>query len=215
MVNDNTNDFRLSEEYFPYKLLFNLSVLSTNLENDFLPTSNRATALKFSTVDCCVSFYHHTKNASAYGFADGEFGDFLELFINGETDFGDYFDTTLSWWERRNDPNVLFITYEELKQDTEKNVLKIASFIGSEYKEKLEKDEKMLQDVIRHSSFDFMKEHLNKLIGEIRRTPKEMIQDNPDIPAGFKAVLLSHQRQKERNDSRSTFIRKGQFSFWM
>ncbi|GBM55507.1 Sulfotransferase family cytosolic 1B member 1, partial [Araneus ventricosus] len=165
--------------------------------------------------DCCVSFYHHTKNASAYGFADGEFGDFLELFINGETDFGDYFDTTLSWWERRNDPNVLFITYEELKQDTEKNVLKIASFIGSEYKEKLEKDEKMLQDVIRHSSFDFMKEHLNKLIGEIRRTPKEMIQDNPDIPAGFKAVLLSHQRQKERNDSRSTFIRKGQFSFWM
>ncbi|GBM28223.1 hypothetical protein AVEN_212303-1 [Araneus ventricosus] len=36
-----------------YKLLFNLTVVSSNLENDFLPTSNRATALKFSTV---VSF---------------------------------------------------------------------------------------------------------------------------------------------------------------
>ncbi|CAL1261052.1 unnamed protein product [Larinioides sclopetarius] len=164
--------------------------------------------------DCCVSFYHHTKNASAYGFTDGEFDDFFELFINEQTDFGDYFETTLSWWEHRNDPNVLFITYEELKEDTAKNVLKIASFIGSEYKEKLEKDDKMLQDVILHSSFNFLKEHLNRHIAEIRRMPKEMIRDNPDIPDGFKAVLLSEERQKEKNDSRSTFIRKGIVGDW-
>ncbi|GBM66703.1 hypothetical protein AVEN_275748-1 [Araneus ventricosus] len=33
-----------------YKLSFNLTVVSSNLQIDFLPTSNRATALKFSTV---------------------------------------------------------------------------------------------------------------------------------------------------------------------
>ncbi|CAL1261053.1 unnamed protein product [Larinioides sclopetarius] len=175
---------------------------------------NGMTVLMRTIKDCCVSFYHHTKNASAYGFTDGEFDDFFELFINEQTDFGDYFETTLSWWEHRNDPNVLFITYEELKEDTAKNVLKIASFIGSEYKEKLEKDDKMLQDVILHSSFNFLKEHLNRHIAEIRRMPKEMIRDNPDIPDGFKAVLLSEERQKEKNDSRSTFIRKGIVGDW-
>ncbi|CAL1261055.1 unnamed protein product [Larinioides sclopetarius] len=80
--------------------------------------------------------------------------------------------------------------------------------------EKLEKDDKMLQDVILHSSFNFLKEHLNRHIAEIRRMPKEMIRDNPDIPDGFKAVLLSEERQKEKNDSRSTFIRKGIVGDW-
>ncbi|GBN47351.1 Estrogen sulfotransferase, partial [Araneus ventricosus] len=84
--------------------------------------------------DCCVSFFHHTVNALGYRFADGKFDDYFELFINGEVDYGDYFDTTLSLWKHRNDPNVLFITYEELKEDTIKNVLKIAGFIGSEHR---------------------------------------------------------------------------------
>ncbi|KAF8763471.1 Sulfotransferase 1C2 like protein [Argiope bruennichi] len=84
--------------------------------------------------DCCVSHYHHTKNNFAYLFSDGTFDDFFEAFIKGEVGFGDYFDTTLSWWEHRNDPNVIFVIYEELKKDTVNNVLKIAGFIGSEYK---------------------------------------------------------------------------------
>ncbi|GBO11112.1 hypothetical protein AVEN_9181-1 [Araneus ventricosus] len=36
-----------------YKLLFNLTAVSSNLEMYFLPTCNRATALKFSTVQAC------------------------------------------------------------------------------------------------------------------------------------------------------------------
>ncbi|GBN13530.1 hypothetical protein AVEN_160398-1, partial [Araneus ventricosus] len=84
--------------------------------------------------DCCVSFYHHTKNLPVYRFEDGEFDVFFELFINGEVEYGDYFDTTLSWWEHRNDPNVLFITYEEIKKDPKNSVLKISGFIGTEYR---------------------------------------------------------------------------------
>ncbi|KAF8764882.1 Sulfotransferase 1C1 like protein [Argiope bruennichi] len=164
--------------------------------------------------DCCVSLYHHTKNVSGYGFKDGEFEDFFEFFIKGEVDFGDYFDTTLSWWEHKNDPNVLFLTYEEMKEDVAKSVLKIASFMGSEYKEKLEKDEKMLRDVIHHSSFNFMKEHLNQLIDEMRRMPKEAMQNNQDIPVGLRAVLLSDERPEAGDDSKLAFIRKGIVGDW-
>ncbi|CAL1276707.1 unnamed protein product [Larinioides sclopetarius] len=165
--------------------------------------------------DCCVSFYHHTESMPGYMFEDGEFDDFFELFINGEVDFGDYFDTTLSWWEHRNDPNVLFITYEQLKRDTVNNVLKIAAFIGPEYKEKLEKNDQMMEDVIHHSSFKFMKEHLNRYMEELGKIPKEMIRNNPDIPAGMREMLLVDKFEMKKKDSQGVnFIRKGIVGDW-
>ncbi|KAG0443395.1 hypothetical protein HPB47_014967 [Ixodes persulcatus] len=68
--------------------------------------------------DCCVSFFYHTKGLPRYNFADGTFDEFFEMFIEGKVDTGDYFDNLLSWYEHRNDPNVLFLTYEDLKKDT-------------------------------------------------------------------------------------------------
>ncbi|KFM57663.1 Estrogen sulfotransferase, partial [Stegodyphus mimosarum] len=84
--------------------------------------------------DCCVSFYYHTKNIVGYKFQNGKFDDYFELFMEGKVDFGDYFDTLLSWYEHRNDPNILFITYEQLKKDVKSSVLKIAEFMGPKYK---------------------------------------------------------------------------------
>ncbi|GBO03731.1 hypothetical protein AVEN_212381-1 [Araneus ventricosus] len=46
--NGNKNVIYVTLESYFYKLLFNL--MSSNLEINFLPTSNRAAALKFSTV---------------------------------------------------------------------------------------------------------------------------------------------------------------------
>ncbi|KAG0444931.1 hypothetical protein HPB47_013210 [Ixodes persulcatus] len=88
--------------------------------------------------DCCVSFFYHTKAMPEYKFQDGTFDEFFEMFIEGKVDFGDYFDHVLSWYEHRNDPNVLFLTYEDLKEDTGTWVLKIADFLGEEYGQNLE-----------------------------------------------------------------------------
>lgn len=68
-----------------------------------------------------------------YRFKNGKFDDFFELFMEGEVDFGDYFDCLMSWYEHRNDQNVLFLTYEQLKKDTKEYVLKIAKFMGDKY----------------------------------------------------------------------------------
>ncbi|GFY72392.1 sulfotransferase 1C2 [Trichonephila inaurata madagascariensis] len=163
--------------------------------------------------DCCVSFYHHTEGIPGYIFEGGEFDDFFELFINGEVDFGDYFDTLLSWYEHRNDPNVLFITYEQLQKDTKNNVLKIAEFLGPQYKDKLVKDEKILNDVILHSSFKFMKEHLNKHLQELDKIPKEVIINNPEVPAGIRKLFESDFKMAKK-DSQTTFVRKGIVGDW-
>ncbi|KAH9381565.1 hypothetical protein HPB48_015851 [Haemaphysalis longicornis] len=60
--------------------------------------------------DCVTSFFYHTRGFSGYRFQRGTFSTFFELFFDGQTDSGDYFDNVLGWYEHRNDPNVLFLS---------------------------------------------------------------------------------------------------------
>ncbi|KAL3193986.1 hypothetical protein MRX96_001903 [Rhipicephalus microplus] len=80
--------------------------------------------------DCCVSFYHHYKLYPIYQFEQGTFDEFFELFLAGDVDGGDYFDHLSSWYPHRNDHNVLFIRYEDLKRDTKSWILALADFLG-------------------------------------------------------------------------------------
>jgi hypothetical protein len=46
--------------------------------------------------------------------------------------YGNYFDHVLSWWPHREDQNVLFMKYEDMKKDLPAAVAKVASFIGAD-----------------------------------------------------------------------------------
>ena len=112
--------------------------------------------------DCAVSFYYHTKGfVKHYDFAAGTFDEYFEYFITGEVDFGDYFDNLLSWWKHKNDRNILFLTYENAKADTQKTVIKIAKFLGAEYLN-LVRDVETLKKILYHSSFESMSENQNR-----------------------------------------------------
>ncbi|KAH7973018.1 hypothetical protein HPB52_020451 [Rhipicephalus sanguineus] len=50
---------------------------------------------------CCVSFFYHMKDMAQYGFQDGTFDQFFDMFVEGKVDFGDSFDHLLSWYEHR------------------------------------------------------------------------------------------------------------------
>ncbi|XP_035222149.1 sulfotransferase 1E1-like, partial [Stegodyphus dumicola] len=159
--------------------------------------------------DCCVSFYHHTKNIIGYKFQNGKFDDYFELFMEGKVDFGDYFDTLLSWYEHRNDPNVLFITYEQLKKDVKGSILKISKFMGPKYEEMLENDEELLNNIIKYSSFDCMKEMMNRQVAELAALPRDYVLNHPDIPQGLKTLLGSEEKFFDSNPDSVTFVRKG------
>ncbi|CAN7988206.1 unnamed protein product [Ixodes hexagonus] len=107
--------------------------------------------------DTCVSFFYHTRRFSEYGFNDGKFEDFFEVFLRGDTDNGDYFDHVLSWYEHRNDPNVMFVHYEDVRTDPKHWILKIAEFFDEHYHRLLLKDETMMQRVLEYSGMHFMK----------------------------------------------------------
>ncbi|KAH7972483.1 hypothetical protein HPB52_012503 [Rhipicephalus sanguineus] len=107
--------------------------------------------------DCAVSYYHFSKGLTPKTFTDVSFERFLSLFTSGKAIYGDYFDHLLPWYERRDDANILFITYEQLKADTRGEVLKIADFLGEHYGAALREDESLLQRVITACSLENMK----------------------------------------------------------
>ena len=46
--------------------------------------------------------------------------------------FGGWLGHVLEWWEHRDEPNILFIKYEELKKEPHNTIKRIAEFIGTE-----------------------------------------------------------------------------------
>lgn len=62
----------------------------------------------------------------------------------------------LSWWRRRDDPDVLFLVYEHMREDLEGTIKQVAKFIG------VTLDEELLAITLDHTSLDFMKEHTDR-----------------------------------------------------
>lgn len=85
------------------------------------------------------------------------------MFVEGNVDFGNYFDHLMSWYSHRNEPNVMFITYEELKSNTRGSILKVAEFLGEQYVKKLKNDPEVLEIIVQKTNFENMKQlNMNK-----------------------------------------------------
>lgn len=82
--------------------------------------------------DCCISFYHHkrdmTDEAKArMGITDPDnFDDFLDEWLKYES----WYRNVSSWWPHRNDDNVLWLRYEDLKQDLNAGINQILAFLN-------------------------------------------------------------------------------------
>lgn len=107
--------------------------------------------------DVCVSFFHMATNLSGYKFEDGTFEEFVDAFLAGDLGHGDYFEHVASGFALRNEPNVFFVTYEQLKKNTREVVLKLAHFLGEPYGRALEQDEGLLQKLLERSKADYMR----------------------------------------------------------
>ncbi|XP_050304366.1 uncharacterized protein LOC126741932 [Anthonomus grandis grandis] len=98
--------------------------------------------------DTCYSYYHHSKLMEGY---TGNFNDFCKLFLAGKLSFAPYWNNVLHYWNHRNDSNVLFLTYEEMKTDLPSVIRKTAKFLEKDL------DEEQIQMLKKHLSFESMK----------------------------------------------------------
>jgi methylamine dehydrogenase accessory protein MauD len=100
--------------------------------------------------DVAVSYYHFQKTHMGY---QGTFDEFFERFLKGEVPFGSWFRHVRGWYAHRDDPNVLFLRYEDLVADLPGALRRIAGFCG------LEVDPGRWPGILERCSFAFMKRH--------------------------------------------------------
>lgn len=75
-----------------------------------------------------------------------------ESFLDGRRG-EDYWSFLMSWWERRDNPDVLFLFFEDMKQDLAGSIDQVARFIDCPL------DDELRELVLRQSSHAFMKAH--------------------------------------------------------
>ncbi|XP_078397433.1 amine sulfotransferase-like [Cetorhinus maximus] len=105
--------------------------------------------------DTVVSLYHFQNYVTVLS-TPSSFEDFLEKFLEGKVVFSSWFDHIHDWYTHRDEFNILFISYEELKQDLRTSVQKICDFLGKKL------DDEKLDTVVKQSTFKNMK--MNPLV---------------------------------------------------
>lgn len=77
--------------------------------------------------DACLSSYHYLKNVVKL--YDGPLENYYKHYILKDDLLGNFWDSVLYFWKRRHEENVLFITYEEMKNDLLEVVRRVATFL--------------------------------------------------------------------------------------
>ncbi|KAL3199786.1 hypothetical protein MRX96_013451 [Rhipicephalus microplus] len=158
--------------------------------------------------DCATSYYHFLKGITPKT-TDVSFERFLSLFLAGKLVYGDYFDHLLPWYQCREDENVLFLTYEEMKADTKGQVLKIADFLGREqHGAMLRRDETVLSQILDACSLDNMRIVYKYM--PIDRTKRSPFLEE----ASYEQVTNATQDDDVEMHDSPGFIRKGIVGDW-
>lgn len=132
-------------------------IIKTHLPIDLLPKSFWENKCKMIYLarngkDVAVSYYHFDLMNSINPLP-GTWEEYLEKFLAGNVAYGSWFDHVKSWWEKREEHPLLYLYYEELKQNPKKEIKKIASFLDKTL------DEEALDRIVHHTSFEMMKEN--------------------------------------------------------
>ena len=99
-------------------------------------------------LDVAVSYYHPHRDQLGY---HGSFSAFYERFLQGRVSYGPWFSHVAGWRNNTENLNVLFVSFEEMKDDLEGVLRKVAAFCGVNI------SDEALPQILRHCSFDYMK----------------------------------------------------------
>jgi len=138
-----------------------LRAIKTHLALGAVPysTAARYIAVVRDPKDMFVSSYHFIRSV-ALGRAMPPVADWLDTFLSPECALGSWAGHLQSYWSVRDRPNVLFLTYEQMRADLPATVDKIAKLMGVV----LTADERAA--VIERSSFEHMKKISHKFDSE-------------------------------------------------
>jgi len=136
--------------------------------------------------DVMVSFYHFSnliKNTKYKGTLE----EFVDDYMDGRVVYGPYWEHVRLAWAKRNDPNFLFLFYEDLKQNPKSEIKKIDEFLGTN------RTDQQINNIVNYTSFSNM---------------KEKTKDNQ--PTSFDNTTFDEDALKNG----ASFFRKGKAGSW-
>ncbi len=104
--------------------------------------------------DVAVAFYQHlTKRQGTDDRIefDLSWDEFVDHFLSGEVSFGSWWEHVPEWWAHRDESNVLFLKYEDMKKDLPTSIKTIADFLGYNI------DQDTLQKIAQATTIESMK----------------------------------------------------------
>eukprot|EP00794_Sanderia_malayensis_P009821 gene9821-10829_t len=101
--------------------------------------------------DTVVSYYHHEKLFKAETFI-GDFDASFNLFMDNLLEYSSYWKYTVDAWKLKDHPNVCLLFYEDMKQDLQSSIRKVAKFLGREL------TDGQVESLEDHLSFKSMKQ---------------------------------------------------------
>uniref|UniRef100_A0A8C3BRB8 Sulfotransferase n=1 Tax=Cairina moschata TaxID=8855 RepID=A0A8C3BRB8_CAIMO len=102
--------------------------------------------------DVVISYYYFYQMAKMHP-DPGMLAEFLEAFMNGKVAYGSWYEHVRGWWEKRQEKQLLYLFYEDMKKDPRREVQKILQFLGKEVVEET------VARILHHTSFQEMKKN--------------------------------------------------------
>ncbi|KAM7356302.1 sulfotransferase 1 family member D1-like [Cochliomyia hominivorax] len=129
-------------------------VLKSHLPAHLLPKQIWEKKLKIiycarNPKDMAVSYFHFNLGLGTW---QGNINEYVEDLINNDIVYSPYWDHLMDFWRMREEKNIFFTTYEDMKRDLRSVLQKLNKFL-----EKPQLQEEQLRKLEQHLSFDYMK----------------------------------------------------------
>ncbi|XP_075728560.1 sulfotransferase ssu-1 isoform X2 [Rhipicephalus microplus] len=156
--------------------------------------------------DLCVSDFHHVTTFDVFRFRDGTFEEFFDAFLDGDcAGQGNYFDHVVSAYALKDESNVFFVTYEELKADAREVILRLAHFLADEYGNIFEQDAELLQKLVSRCSSENMKRTL---------APNTFKDIDPEWRNATERIMAAKSETLVESDKQFSYVRNGNVGGW-
>jgi hypothetical protein len=129
-----------------------LRIIKTHLHAAQVPYSPEARYICVvrDPKDVFVSSYHFIRDGTLGALMPSK-EKWLSTYLSRDAISGSWAEHLYGWWQMRQRPNVLFLTYEQMQRDLTGSVRRMATLMG------VALSETQLADVLRQASFEHMK----------------------------------------------------------
>uniref|UniRef100_A0ABM5GSK4 Sulfotransferase n=1 Tax=Pogona vitticeps TaxID=103695 RepID=A0ABM5GSK4_9SAUR len=102
--------------------------------------------------DVAVSYYYFYQMAKILP-DHGTWNEFLEKFMTGDVAFGSWYDHVKGWWDKRKEQRMLYLFYEDLKEDPRREIRKVMEFLERS------PNDQLVEKIAQKTSFKEMRQN--------------------------------------------------------